>query len=57
MDFELYERLIPQLKSKSAREFYFTWACDIIALEPEDRVCEMNWDFMLDALQERIAEQ
>ena len=57
MDFELHERLLAQLNDKRAYEFYCTWACDIIALMPEDRVDDMDWDFMIESLQEYISEQ
>lgn len=57
MNNELFEKLISQVIEESNREFFYSWACDIISLMPEDRVEEMDWDFMLDSLSEYISEQ
>ena len=54
IDSNLFEERIALLSDESDREFFYTWACDIIACMPEDRVDYMSWDHMLEMLQEKI---
>lgn len=54
IDSDTFEERIALLSNESDREFFYTWACDIIACKPEDRFDYMSWDFMLESLADKI---